>query len=387
MPAKKQKLYVEASAIAEPRMSGIGHAILSTLQALSNNQAFTEQYEIVLLAPRDMCKNLERWNFPATVRIQPIWLEKHVLQVLLKYGLLPPMDIFIGRGLYLFPNYKNWPLLFSKSLTYIYDVAYAIFPETIQPKNLKMLQRNLPRWARRTDKIVTISKTSKQEIQEQLNVPSGKVTISYCGVDTGEFFPRSEADIKKVQSMYKLPKDYILFVSSIEPRKNIIRLLDAYANLPAELYNKHPLVLIGGDGWLNEAVLNRIDELQKAGYTIVRPTKYVEDTDLPVVMSGARMLVHPAVHEGFGLAPLQAMACGTPVAVSDIGAVREVVGDAGKYFDPRSTEAITDTMKVLLEQVGTTKKLIAAGMQQAKKFTWEASAEQLIAAIHSVTTR
>jgi glycosyltransferase involved in cell wall biosynthesis len=385
MKKRKQKLYVEASALTEKHVSGIGHTIVATIRALCENEDFTNRYQLVLLVSRDRRKQIARWHFPAAVRVKSLLIEKHALQVMLKYRFLPPMDLIVGRGLYLFPNYKNWPLLFSKSATYVYDVAYAIFPETIQPKNLQMLRRNLPRWINRTDRLVTISETSKAEIHKYLQVPTSKIDIAYCGVNHTDFFPQPKAEVSKLRARHKIPEKYILFLSNLEPRKNVTRLIEAYVDLPARIRQAHALVLVGSEGWLNEGIVERIEDLQTKGYKIIRPKQYVTDEELPIILSGATILVHPAIHEGFGLGPLQAMACGTPVAVSDIGAVREVVGTAGRYFDPSRTEAITDTMRELLEQPSVRRKLAAEGLEQSKKFTWQASAQELVAALDKVS--
>jgi glycosyltransferase involved in cell wall biosynthesis len=380
--AHRKKLFIEASALTEARPSGIGHSIVATIRALIKVESFITAYEIVLLVSADRRHNLGRWNFPEDlVKVKSIPLEKHILQVMLKYRFLPPMDIFIGRGIYLFPNYKNWPLLFSKSLTYIYDVAYTIFPETVQPKNLIMLRKNVPHWIQRTDKIITISETSKAEILEHLDVNKRAVDIVYCGVDTAEYHRAGQTVIQAVKKKYSITGDYILSVGSIEPRKNIGRLLDAYAALPAPILKRFSLVLIGGDGWLNEPIFKRISELKQQGLTIVHPTQYVGDEDLPPLYSGAALLVQSSIHEGFGFPPLQAMACGVPVVVSDIGAQHEVVGEAGIYFDPYSVDSIKQG---ILKGLDNPAKFTKQAAKQVEKFSWSKSGVQLAEAIQKV---
>jgi glycosyltransferase involved in cell wall biosynthesis len=383
---KRKKLFIEASAITELHMSGIGHSIVETITALSELDEFTKDYEIILLVSKDTKKNLKRWNFnPAVIKVKTIWLEKHILQILLKYGLLPPMDLFIGKGIYLFPNYKNWPLLYSRSITYIYDVAFAIFPETVQPKNLKMLQKNIPKWIKRTDFLVTISETSKKEIVKYLNVSPNKIGVVYCGVNSKEYYKRSQPDINKIKLKYKIDKDYILVVGNIEPRKNLNNLLDAYSKLPKLITNEYNLVLIGSGGWLNEDILSKIKLLQESGYSIIRPQTFVPDEDLPALYSGASLLAHAAIHEGFGIPPLQAMATETPIAVSDIGAIREVAGTSATYFNPNNQDSIRESLQRVLENSPKNIQQINKGLELSHKFNWSSSARELEGYIDKVS--
>jgi len=381
---KRIKLFIEASAIIEPTMSGIGHNIVSTLNSLVLDNNITRYYEIILLVPRGTLSELDRWKFPDTIRAKQIKLEKHLFQIIFKYGFLPPMDIFYGKGIYLFPNYKNWPLLFSKSITYIYDVAFAIYPDTIQPKNLKMLEHKVPKWIKRTDLVITISQNSKKEIIKYLKVPKNKISVVYCGVDDKEYFKSKTPAIEQIKSKYKIKNKYILFVGNIEPRKNIQRLLEAYCLLSSDIRNEYSLVLIGGGGWLNEDILANIKSLKIEGYNIIHPEEYVLDSELPGLYSGASLLTFPSIYEGFGIPPLEAMACGVPVAISNVSSLPEVVGDAGIYFNPFDVKSISRVMeKALLDKI-LRKKLINEGLERYKIFSWDKSANSLGQSINKI---
>jgi glycosyltransferase involved in cell wall biosynthesis len=383
---KRIKLFIEASAITEQKISGIGHNIVATLNALIDDGRLFNTHKIILLVPRGAKKTIDRWSFPSNkIEVKQIKLEKHLFHVLLKYGFLPPMDIFYGKGVYIFPNYKNWPLLFSKSLTYIYDVAYIIYPETIQPKNLKMLRRNVPKWINRTDMVLTISQNSKREIIKYLNIQDYKICIVYCGVDLKEYKREPEAQVRSVKDRYHIVGEYILFVGNLEPRKNINRLLKAYSLLPSETRNNYSLVLVGGGGWLNESIFSKIKELNSTGYKIVHPEAYVPDADLPKLYSGSSLLILPSIHEGFGIPPIQAMACGVPVAVSNIPVMREVVGEAGVYFNPFDSNSIAEIIEKTLTDKNIKKRLVFEGTLRAKYWSWDKSAERLSKYIYDLS--
>jgi glycosyltransferase involved in cell wall biosynthesis len=182
---------------------------------------------------------------------------------------------------------------------------------------------------------------------------------------------------KRVAVKYGIDKSYIIFLSTIEPRKNVDGLLDAYSLLPEDVRQQTALVLIGSAGWLNGKTVSRIKMMKESGYDIVWPSTYVPDSDLPALLSGASIMVHPAFYEGFGISPLQSMACKTPVIVSRNSSLTEVVGDAGLYVDPNSARNIADKILVLLGDKILQKKLSLAGHKRAELFSWSKSADML----------
>jgi glycosyltransferase involved in cell wall biosynthesis len=164
-----------------------------------------------------------------------------------------------------------------------------------------------------------------------------------------------------------------MFLSNVEPRKNIDRLLAAYEAAVAD--QSVSLLIVGADGWLNTATAATIERLRARGYEIIWPDAYVPDADLPALLSGAQALVHPALYEGFGISPLQAMACGTNVIVSNTTSLPEVAGKAGIYVDPLNTESITLTIQKTLAAKGLQpKKKI---LTQTTKFSWQKAAAEL----------
>lgn len=369
------KIYIDALALVPQRKSGIGNVLEQTLTHLLKLPQVKER-NVYLVVPLWKAKYLQRFVQPG-VKIKTIYLPARALAVLLRLNILPPLDLFLGRGVYLFPNYRNWPLWSSRSITYIYDLGYLRFPSTVQPKNRAYLERHVKRWVARTDKIVTISQQVKDELEIYLHVAYNKISVIYCGVDGKLFYRRRAEEIAIVKERYSIPfKDYLLFVGNIEPRKNLIALLDAYLQLPLRQQQKYGLVLIGGGGWLNEEFHQRLASAQVDGKDVLKVEKYVESKDLPALYSGASALLLPSVYEGFGIPPLEAMACGTPAIVSDVPAIREVVQDAGYYFDPNRTDTITRAIIHALKDEGRT-DLIRLGEERARQLNWDMAAADL----------
>ncbi len=376
---KKTRVYVDAMALAERQISGIGHLTIETVRALSLN----EHLDVILVLPLGKRHLVARHKIQNT-SIVTLPIPARALSLLLRWGLLPPVDIFIGAGVYLFPNYRNWPLARSRSLTYFHDASFLLYPNTVSPKNLAYLLKYAPVWLNRADTVLTLSKSSKSDIVKLLQLDSNKVEIVSCGVDHEVFYARDDVEIQRIKHRYGLICDkYFLYVGNFEPRKNLLNLLSAYQSLPVSIQKEHALVLIGGGGWLNEDVFKLITELQSKGLAILQANSYVKDDDLPALFSGATALVHPALYEGFGLSPLQAMACGTPVVVADNSSLPEVVGDAGIYVDAMLPVSIANGMSRACTDKSLRTICIARGLVMAQKFSWKLSADQITALLEN----
>ncbi len=373
---KVRKLFIDASPITEARVSGIGHMTAELVRSLDKSQHNGIDFEINLVVCKDKKQHLEQWKYNK-VKVITLPVRQRVFNLFWKFDLLPPMDMFLGKGIYLFPNYKNWRLMFSKSLTFICDISYIKFPQYIEPKNLEFLTKNIQKWIKRTDKVLAISSSARKEIISELQVPEEKTYLIPCGVDSQIFYPRPKVEIDELMLTLDIKKKYILYIGNIEPRKNITALIAAYANLSAEMRSVYSLLLVGGGGWLNESIVKVIKDSQESGLDIIRPTKYIPDEELPALFSGSSLLVHPAFYEGFGISPLQAMACGVPVIVANNSSLPEVVGDAGLLVDADDTNDLSVKIEKVLNDNKVSKELSTAGLEQAKKFSWDDSARKL----------
>ncbi|MDR0591048.1 MAG: glycosyltransferase family 4 protein [Candidatus Nomurabacteria bacterium] len=337
---------VDASVLAKPYLSGVGQWTLGLVRELDRMAADGAIRTILLLDSHGQKRYLKRHSLSnVEVRCWPV-LGKLITTTLSRTTLKLPVDLLFGRGIYIFPNYRNWYTPLSRSMTVIYDVVYKIFPETIHSKNLRYLSANLPNWLNRTDSIVTISKASARDISKYFPDITNKIIVAGSGVDGRVFYRRSRKDCIRAMKKVGIKGRYFMFVGNIEPRKNIGKLLNAYKVYCDGTINPASLLLVGGDGWNNTAVLDHIADLRLRGYNIVRPDKYVKSSDLPALYSGTNALVLISKHEGFGMPVVEAQACGANVIVSNIDVLEEVSSSKGRYIvDPNKTRQIAAAFK------------------------------------------
>jgi alpha-1,3-rhamnosyl/mannosyltransferase len=383
MADARTRLLVEANAVCAVHQSGIGHAVQGLITALARDERARARYRLELIVPLRGAEQLRRRQLGSVPRVtMPLPLRGYDRWSALR--VIPPLDVLLGRGVYVFPNFGNWPLLRSPSLTFVHDLAFMRHPETVEARTRARLRDNAPRWAQRTDLVVTPSAFSKREVVECLRVPESRVAVVPWGVDTGWFSPRGASEIQVLLRSLSLPHDPVLYVGNIEPRKNLARLVRAYGRLDASLKRRHPLVLAGSSSWNSTTIDTAIAVAQERGDPVVRLRSRISDADLPVLLSAAVMLAHPALYEGFGLVPLQAMASGTPVLVTDRSAMPEVVGPAGAYVDPEDEDAIAAQLTRMLTDAELRASLVAAGLQRAAQFPWRRTVTELLRAMRSV---
>lgn len=276
-----------------------------------------------------------------------------------------------------FFNFAVPPGASGRRVTFIYDMAYKSCPKTVDPKTRVWLEMSMKKSCRRADHIVTVSAFSKREIIKYLHVPEEKITVVPSAADPAVYHTDySRERIQEVLNKYQIRQEYILYLGTIEPRKNLARLIGAYESLCRERTQTPQLVLAGKKGWLYREIYEKVRRLD-AGSRILF-TGYVEPEDGPVLMRGAKMFVFPSLYEGFGMPPLEAMACGTPVITSNTTALAEVAGDAGITVNPENEAEICRAMHRLLEDDLYRKRLVMRGLKRAKAYTWAESAAGLM---------
>jgi glycosyltransferase involved in cell wall biosynthesis len=379
---RKTKVYVDGFAISTERRSGIGHVLLNLLLEFDKDP---KGFDFVIVAsPRAINFIKKEFNFK-NIRYKKIPLKGWIFNGLVIYKLMPPVDLYLGKAIYLFPNFTRWPLLFSKSIIFIHDLAFMVYPETLRPGVLGALTRNLKNWSKRCTKIVAVSENTKRDIVKYFNVAPGKISIVHNGVNANDYYQRGPKEIEAVRKKYGLPKDYILFLSNLEPKKNLTTLLKAYRMLPKQLSQKHPIVLVGGESWGSEGVVSEIKEMVKSGYKIVRPKHYVVDEDLPAVYSAASLLVHPALYEGFALSPLQAISVGIPAVVANNSSMKELFAGSAVLFETLDADGLRDAIEKVLTNKKLRQGLIVKGKERAKELSWHKSADDLLNIIKSLS--
>lgn len=256
-----------------------------------------------------------------------------------------------------------------KHVITVHDLHFLRYPDFQTQASMRYYAHQIQAAVERADHIFVQTDGTRQEIIEQLNVSPEKITVHWLGVHPN-FHPRSTAALAPQQERYQLPAQYILFVGTIEPRKNIPGLIAAYRALQDQLPDLPPLVLVGQEGW------NADESLAAMRSTAhVQWLQGVPFADLPAIYSGASVLVLPSFHEGFGMPALEAMAAGTPVVVARRGSLPEVVGDAGVYIEPEDIDAIAQGIAAVLTDTDYAEQLRTAGLARAQLFTWERTAQ------------
>ena len=377
-------VYVDAENLVIDHFSGIGHYTADLLKALDELIADEEGAKMSLLAYFRNIGRLHQYGFRNSRFIRfPFPLR--VNNKLKIEGLQPPIDLMYGKQIYLYPNYSSWPMMFSKSIPFIYDLSFIYHPEFVAGPNQKFLVEQVVKSVKRASKILTISKNSKKEIVEHFKVDPDKVFICYPGVDTREFYRRSKDEIARVKAKYAIFDDYVLFLGNLEPRKNLKGLLEAYAQLSPSVRKQYVLLLVGAKGWNDDEIHRLILKLRLEGNKIIQPVDYVVDEDRPALYSGASAFAYPSHYEGFGIPPIEAMACGTPVVSADNSSLPEAVGDAAIKVSSKDSAALANGLQRILTDRKLADKLVQKGYDQADKFTYKKSAEVLMEQIRSIS--
>jgi glycosyltransferase involved in cell wall biosynthesis len=209
-------------------------------------------------------------------------------------------------------------------------------------------------------------------------VAPGKISVVYPAYDSGLYrAEHSEEKVAEVVIRLRIAVDYVLAIGTIHPRKNYALLMEAFAKLISlPRYRKMHLVIVGGKGWLYEKILAKARSLGLA--RSVRFLDYVPARDMPVLVSGARLLAFPSLHEGFGIPILEAQACGTPVVCSMTSSLPEAAGDGAVFVDPLDSDALCAAMERVMEDQALRGKLVRNGFENIKRFSWETSARQVL---------
>lgn len=303
------------------------------------------------------------------------WFHDVLYRLLWNYIPIPYSLFFRKKAdVTVFFNYAVPPKVSGKTVVFVHDMAYRVYPETVRKKTRRFLELVLQKSCDRADRIVTISEFSKQEILKYLKVSEEKISVVTLGVDRKRFHTHYPADqIRMVQSKYGLKGEYLLYIGTIEPRKNLKRLIEAYASLPLET---PMLVFAGKKGWMYREIFQTVETLGIGER--VKFLGYVADREIPLLLSGAKCFLFPSLYEGFGLPPLEAMASGVPVVASNGSAIPEVVGDAAVLVEATKVESISHGILRVLKEKGLRERMIEKGIQRAKTFRWEKTARELL---------
>jgi glycosyltransferase involved in cell wall biosynthesis len=339
------------------------------------------------------------------VRARPIPLPpRRLTQLWHRLHLPVPVELFTGPLDVLHaPDFVLPPTQAKRRIVTIHDLSYLVHPECALPSVARYLREAVPRSLSRAHAIVADSQATKDDMVQLLGVPAQRVTVVYPGIGP-QFRPLPPEETEPVRVQLGLPERFILFVSTIEPRKNLVRLVEAFAELEARglgleassnkvgnatsensttsspslqpLAAGLALVLAGRKGWMYEPVFETIARLGLGGR--VQVLDFVDDSHLPIVYNLAEVFAYPSIYEGFGFPPLEALACGTVVVASNSSSLPEALGDAALLVPPSDVGAIAAALERALGDEQLRSELRAAGPAQARQFEWNRAARQLL---------
>ncbi len=265
------------------------------------------------------------------------------------------------------PLWKPCPVILT-----VHDLIGLLFPANLPPVSRFYWSRWLPRTIRWADQVIADSEHTRRDLVQLLGIPAERIEVVYLGVDETLRPLKEQAALEAVRQEYGLPPAIILYVGTIEPRKGLDTLIAAYAASAAEI--PHDLVITGKKGWYTEPLFRQVEALGLGQR--VRFTDYVADEDLPGLYNLADLFVYPSRYEGFGLPPLEAMACGVPVVSSNAASLPEVVGNAALLVPPDDAEALAAAIRRVLDDEALQAEMRARGLERAKRFTWEETARR-----------
>lgn len=269
-----------------------------------------------------------------------------------------------------------------KTVVTIHDLAAQYLEQYYKFPGRLYLNKATEYCAKNASHIIAVSESTKRDLVQQFSVPGEKITVVYEGYDRDVFRPRALSESLALAKKYNFSKEYLLTVGTVQPRKNYKRLIKAFSSVSKQ-YPELNLVIVGKKGWLCEDIYKLPRQLHISQN--VHFLGHVPDNELPILYSGAKAFVFPSLYEGFGLAPLEAMACGAPVVISDVSSLPEVGGDAATYVVPTSVASIEKGIRTVLSaKPGEREKLVEVSLLRASKFSWEQAAKETVGVFKKV---
>lgn len=262
-----------------------------------------------------------------------------------------------------------------KTVITVNDMLPFVFPQLHPGTYSNFIRMSLPPAMAKADKIITYSQAVKKDIQNICHIPEEKIEVIYLGLEPRHKIITDLDRIEAVKCKYGLPDRFVLFIGTLEPRKNVTRLIIAFSK-SKEIRATHKLVLAGQEGWLSESIFETVRNSGLAGDVIF--TGYIQEDDLPSLYNAADLFVFPTLYEGFGLPLLEAMACGIPIVASNTSSIPEIVGDAALLVDPYSVEDIARGMERALLDSNLRAMLVQKGLERVKQFSWQTTSEKTL---------
>lgn len=372
------KIWIDGYEANVPQRLGSSQVAFHLLKAL---EKIDQKNDYTILLPNAKMEDLPQER--------PGWKYKYLKPNKFKTWLAIPWALFTARekpDVFFSPTHYGPGFSPVKRIITIFDLSFLRFQNYFKPRDLYQLKL----WTRisvmHAAHIVTISQASKQDIQKFYGIPKDKITVAYPGYDQEKFNPITDKEqIGDVLQKYEIKGDYALYIGTIQPRKNLLRLIEAFKkidNLKLVIVGKTKG--LGRQGWMFEKILQKPKELGIEDRVIF--TGFAPTEDLPYLINGAKVFVWPSLWEGFGIPVIESMACGTPAIVSNVSSLPEIIGEAGIKVDPHSVEQIEQSVRALAFDNRLHKQKSKEGLEQVKNFSWDKMAKTVLNTFEGVVS-
>lgn len=374
------KIAIDLRGLQGDEPSGVGYFTIQVVERLLEQ----DKYNKYLLYYNAFKKKVfDRFHF-VNVEYKQTRIPNRVLNFFFKFLGTPKFESLTGEINAVFM--PNWNIISlrrtTKLILVVHDLSPLVMPEMYSWKSrLWHWLINIPAICKRADKILAVSEFTKQTLIEKLDIDPSKITVGLLGVDHERYHENlEESKMRYVRNIYGLPGQFICFIATLEPRKNLDRLIEAFEQLNYE----GSLVIIGKLGWKYDKVLERIQTSPKAKKIVY--LGYIPESDKPYIIKLSNVFAWPSLYEGFGLPVLEAMAVGVPVLTSNVTSLPEVVGDSALTVNPYQVADIKNGLQQLLDQPNLREQFIKKGLDRAKQFTWDHTAGVLATLLSNPVT-
>lgn len=348
-------------------------------ELLKNLEKIDSKNEYTVLLPNAPLEDLPKERIG--------WHYKMVKPGKFKTWLALPLSLYMAKekpDIFFSPTHYTPVVSPVKRVMMIFDLAYLRFPQYFKPRDLYQMKLWTKLSIRSAGHIITISKASQKDIIKYYGLKKEKITIAYPGYNSDLYYPIKDREkIQKVLEKYNIQGKYIVFLGTVQPRKNLIRLIEAFKNIEdLKLVVVGKTTGLGRQAWMFEEILNKPKELGIEDKVIF--TGFALKEDVPYLLNGAEAFILPSLWEGFGIPAVDAMACGKPVIVSNVSSLPEVVGSAGILVDPYNIGQIEQSIRAIAFDKKLQLKKSKEGLKQAAKFSWKKMAKTVLKALEEV---
>ncbi len=372
-------LAIESSVLEQDRPTGVNYftnGIVGALEQVGMGQLELRYFWLNFLGRKPIrnvhIEKANRENRTQMLRLIP----QRVYAKLVYAGIAPPLPVRKSDW-QLYPNFYIWPTLrHSKKAVIIHDICFMKYPEYVEDKNRAFLDRVATHSMKRADMIISNSQFTTSELVAHAGVPREKIVTIDIPVDTASFLPELDRGPRRLAERYHITKPYILSLGTLEPRKNLTTLVEAYCRLPLEIRKQYSLVLAGKWGWKTEALRTLIEQKQSEGYDIITPG-HIDHEDKCTFYRNASFFCLTTHYEGFGMPLLEALHCGVPTVAVDIPVLREVGGKACLWAE-KSPEDVSAKLHQLITSPELQTHYRIRGPEQSSQFSWEKTGHKLL---------